>query len=199
MYKRFCVLCGKEYLKLINGLCRKCYENVVNSSKEKVEIRLKLCTVCGRLQYKNKWYHKNELLQRLEKDLDLKVRDIVIKKKKVEIVCDKDVDVELKKVVCSQCIKYLDKSYQYIIQIRGDLSKSEEIISELTKMNVIIKQIEESEYGYDIYLNMSYVTFKKVLFMLKSKKCDILISRKLITYDKQKGKNKYRVTIRVKI
>ena len=199
MYRRFCVLCGKEDLELINGLCKKCYRKIVNSSKEKLGIKLKLCTVCGRLQYKNKWYNKNELLQRLERDLDLEIDDIVIKRSKIDIVGNREVDIELEKVVCKQCIRYLDNSYQYIIQIRGDLSKSEELIGKLAGMNVIIKQINESEYGYDIYLNMSYTIFKKFLSLLKSKKYDILITRKLITYDKQRGRSKYRVTIRVKI
>ncbi|HIP66671.1 MAG TPA: hypothetical protein EYH09_00915 [Candidatus Nanopusillus sp.] len=199
MYKRFCVLCGKEDIKLVNGLCRECYGKVANTVKKKLKVRLKLCTICGKLQYKNKWYCKDDLLLRLERDLNLKIKDIIIRKKEAEIVSDTDIDVELEKIVCTQCIRYLNKSYQYIIQIRGDPLKSKDLVSKLIKMDIIIKQIKESKYGYDLYLCMNPKTFKRVLSILKSKRYDILISRKLVTFDKQKGKNKYRVTIRVKI
>ena len=198
MYKRFCVRCGREGVELVNGLCRKCYEKTI-CVDEGLKVKIKFCTICGRFQYRNKWYYKNELLQKLEKGLNLKIKDIIVKRKKIEIISSRKIDIEVKKTVCKHCIRYFTNSYNYIIQIRGDPLKSKTLLNELVKMNLAIKQIKESKHGYDLYLDMNYVAFKRIIFLFKSRKYDILISRKLITYDKQKGRNKYRVTVRVKL
>ena len=192
MYQRFCVNCGRRTNNLINGLCHDCYFKLQKSSEKSLEVVI--CPICGRIFYKNKWINLETYLKKELRDKDFKIHEIKIKKK--TIIVNKDLSIKIKeKKLCPTCQRLFSQGYKHIIQLRSGISFEE--LYPLIK-NELIKKVEKVKEGINVYLDMQNGTLKKIYSWAKRNKYNIKITRKLITVDRQSGKPRYRLTIRIK-
>ncbi|MGC9132893.1 MAG: NMD3-related protein [Nanopusillaceae archaeon] len=166
--KRICPSCGREVDKLYDGLCYNCYIKLKKKEEKKIE-KVYVCKICGRIKYHNRWYNK----------IDIK-------------------DFEYEYTICPKCKRYY-KKYNLIIQLRDiDRNIEDEIIKIIKENDDFFKKLEEiDEKNVDIYLYIGKNKIKKYIERLK-KYGKIKVTKKLVGYDKSKGKKKYIITILVK-
>jgi len=200
MYKRFCVNCGKETKDLVDGLCRECY--IKTRKQEEKEIEIKVCYICGFIIFENKKYDSKNFYKKLEKKFGGKI--IKIEENIVEIKKESDdillIKIYYRKDLCKDCKRVLNKkSYNYVIQLRGDIKKIEEIIAILNKNGYLIKNIENLDNGVDLFLDLNKKGFKTLLKKIKNYTKNIKITKKVISYDKQSNRYKYKVFISVRL
>ncbi|BFI73370.1 hypothetical protein YN1_3570 [Nanoarchaeota archaeon] len=147
-----------------------CYDCYIkiNKKEEKIE-KIYLCKICGRIKYHNKWYNNLNL----EK-------------------------IEYEYTICPKCKRYYRK-YNLIIQIRNmDEEIENDIIKIIKKNDDFVKKVENIDNkNFDIYLIVGKNKIKRYIEILK-KYGEINISKKLVGYDKNKGKRRYIVTILIR-
>ena len=195
MYKRYCAKCGKE-ISGEKSLCEECLEHSLIKKKRS----LRICSICGKLKYKNKKFSSKEsLIKYISREFKGNVN---IDDGKFLIFTESEV-IELyfeeKHYVCSDCKKYSNpRSYNYKIQLRGDRKKCHDATKLIIKY-VIPVNVKELPEGIDLFFKVNNKEFKKILKILRTLTKNIKITRKLVTYDKQTSKKVYRVTVAARL
>ena len=146
-----------------------CYDCYLKINKKEEKIeKIYICKICGRIKYHNKWYN----------NLDIE-------------------NVEYGYTICPKCKRYY-KKYNLIIQIRNIEDIEKDIIKVIKENDDFVKKVEDiDKKNFDIYLYTWKNKIRKYIKILK-KYGKVLVTRKLVGYDKNKGKKKYIVTILVK-
>ncbi len=189
-----CPRCGKPTLN--EGLCDDCLIEVEGIKYK--DFKLVMCSVCGRVLYKNKWRDPSyiERIVREKIDKDWEILDIKVNKKLVVSVGRKDfvgnLVFNIDKRVCPSCSKKRGDYYEAILQVRGNKAKD---IVEKEKRSEQIYKVVSQKNAMDYYF---YLSKDAKLMLRKLKKRlngEVKITRKLHSFDKQKSKKIYRLTI----
>lgn len=143
----FCPRCGKTGEKLFNGLCRSCFIKDFSLISLPDEIHLTICTQCGSIQRKGRWYDSNLTVEDQASETvleNVKVTESVsniqimpeirnIRGSTIEFIVQVTgqvmdetvtqqymVNVKVDKNVCSECSKYASGYYEAVIQLRAE-------------------------------------------------------------------------------
>lgn len=146
-----------------------CYDCYLKINEKEEKIeKVYICKICGRIKYRNKWYNS------------LNIENI-----------------EYEYTICPKCKRYY-KKYNLIIQVRNIENIENDIIKVIKENDDFVKKVEDiDEKNFDIYLYTWKNKIRRYIKILK-KYGKVSITRKLVGYDKNKGKKKYIVTILVK-
>lgn len=143
--RAFCVNCGKESEKLIDGLCAECYSKKGGFSSVDTRLRMEMCSVCNSIKYRGNWLRDDIYSAmrrliidnlRLSPEIEWKRIDTEFYKKGKTLhgavvriygkIGDSDVnesietEILVNKTVCPKCSRKAGKYYEAIIQIRAD-------------------------------------------------------------------------------
>ena len=108
-----------------------------------------------------------------------------------------EIMIKKNKVVCLDCSRKLGDYYEAILQIRGDVDRTVDFLTDQLEMERSVYKVEKVGNGIDIYLDDSHlasIISKKLRNKFKAK---IKSSFKL--YTRKQGKDIYRSTIVVRI
>lgn len=215
---KFCFLCGKKVEKLIKGYCEECYNKKFNLIKIPKKISYVMCNKCNLIKYKNEWkdLRIEDLIKRKIKIIgnNVKIRiemnDIFhIKAKGFLEDSEKlkeevhDVNIIVKKTICSFCSKKYGGYYEAILQLRGDFSVfitdfiDDQIILMSKKNRKAFYRIRKVKNGFDFYIGSKSAANKLAELLKKKFNAKIKKSFKLIT--RKEGKDIYRSIISVRI
>ncbi len=175
MKKKFCFLCGKETEKLINGYCEDCYSKKFPLEKKKLV--LKICKICGKMNYRNKW----------TKDIG-NIRENVKMGK---------IDLTFENTQCPDCSRKFGGYYEAILQLRGEFPEDildfiDKVVSKHSDRTGAYFRIEKIKEGINLYIGSKSIA-NKLAKILKDMKFEIKKSYKLVT--KRDGKEIYRTVI----
>ncbi len=213
---RFCIKCGKEAKKVIDSKCVECYfaEKGVSIPKKAA---VQICKECKAVNWKGVWIHSDyppeyyltmDLLSKAKVPEGAEIENIEIKKMgktgKVEVIISllnkeftqiHDVELKINERRCPDCSKRLSEQHEAIIQIRTDKELIKKIIpfSEKYKKNII--KIEDQRRGIDIYMLSKSAARHLAAELRKRFKLKKKESFKAYSWEKTKGKPKYRITI----
>jgi len=219
---RFCVKCGKETKKLIDGFCAECY---FKESGIKIPKRLsvQICSRCNAIKWRGMWtktdlspdyYLTHDLISKIKLPKDAELEDVKIKKlgKKglIEITISilgkkftqqKSVSIEILRGTCKDCSRHLARTPKTIIQMRThtDIEKFKRDVIEFSNMyqsNII--KVEEQKKGLDIYLSNKEAGKHLAYDLRKKFKCKMSESAKQYGWDKSKNRPLTRVTYLLK-
>ena len=199
MYKRFCVNCGKEAEELIDGLCRSCYIRFIGHKEE--EINVKTCIICNSVIFKNKKYSLEDFYKKLEKKFNGIVVDINENTIKMEIEPGILflIKINYEKIICKNCRREMnEKFYNYVLQLRGSNKKISDILNIIKKRGYLIKNMEYTENGINLFLDLNRKEFKSILETIRNYTNNIKITRKVISYDKQSSRPRYKVFVSIR-
>lgn len=218
---KFCPRCGEE-AELYGEekkLCPDCYTDVNSLTDVPNKVKIKTCSVCGRMKYKGEWIEAYTVEDQLATEFEdlaeefgleiqfweeddefyvlLHLSDGPVKDKeklKIEWVEDQ----------CRDCGRFEGGFYKAKIQLRGEnLEKvSDDIMdkaAELTNRNRqdFLSNIEERDGGYDYYLSTEKMN-KKILSELRQK-YDPEIERSYELVGEEDGQEVYRNVVSVRI
>lgn len=174
----FCPQCGKTDELLSGGLCRSCFLSDFHLINLTDTIKLIICTQCGSIQEKGKWFDSNlsveeQAVQTIMENVEIakSVEDVLIIPELVNIrgselefiltVTGKVMEVDLSqeylvkvvvnKNVCNDCSKYASGYYEAVIQLRADdrvLSTSEILSSDEIIKNRLKKLSSRNRMAY---------------------------------------------------
>jgi len=143
----FCPQCGKTGEKLFHGLCRSCFIEDLNLISVSDEINLTICTQCGSIQKKGKWYDSNLTLEDQAAETILEHVEVTQEVSNIQLVPELEnihgstlefvikvtgevlgevvsreflVKVKVNKEVCNECSKFASGYYEAVIQLRTD-------------------------------------------------------------------------------
>ncbi|RLF90947.1 hypothetical protein DRN46_02485 [Thermococci archaeon] len=220
--RKFCYRCGKEDVKLIDGLCDSCF--LEKNYPEIPEIKVEKCPVCNSVRKGRKWI-KSSLEELLMgeikrkttfpgKILELMVTSISDGSYSVEMTLSNtsgsvfsvelEGKIDLTEKICPECSKLLQGVHTAKVQLRG--FKEEELASILDLTNSIefnsdnpIVEIKQRKEGLDLMFLSLGDARKFVREVRKRYGVEIKESKRLVGRDRSTGKNKYKFTISVRI
>ncbi len=176
--KAFCPQCGKTDEKLFSGLCRSCFIENFSLITVPDEINLTICTQCGSIQKKVRWYDSNLLLEDQAVQTILEHIQVSESASDIQIIPELEnirgstfeflikvtgqvlgeiishkflVKVKVDKSVCNECSKYASGYYEAVIQLRADertLSSEEIKTSDEILRNRIEKLSKDNRMAY---------------------------------------------------
>ncbi|MDR0508731.1 MAG: hypothetical protein LBG63_02750 [Candidatus Methanoplasma sp.] len=140
----FCVKCGNETERTINGLCTECFLDGRKLTSLPHHVDVKICTNCGEIGFGETWVAKNiqEAIEDAAKDSLIVIKEakaVSMETASVEqepythlVVVDSVLEingytaedssstfVRLKNTVCKRCSRQLGNYYEAILQIRA--------------------------------------------------------------------------------
>ena len=191
----FCPRCGRPSRN--NELCEECRLELEGVRYK--DFKIVQCSVCKRILYKNRWIPEEEAIPRIVKDKLLDKWYIKQYKlgKKLIVILEKNnfegiIEADIEKRICPTCSKKRGDYYEAILQVRGENAVKK--MDKIKKKSEIYKE-QRQKNGIDYYYYFSREA-KKALAQLKRQLPGIVkISRKLHSYDKQRSKKIYRLTI----
>jgi NMD protein affecting ribosome stability and mRNA decay len=208
---RFCVECGKEGDKLINGLCVECSSKFFDIILPK-SIGINICKECGAAQKKEQWVierepTKNAIFENLKFTEEAELKDFYIKEIKgdqylkqlevsvvvnysgLEIERKKMIEMKMRYVLCPSCGKKHGGYYEAKLQLRGEIpDRWMECITEA--------YAEDVRGGIDLYfpsLSEERESVKKLIALKGAEKKE---SKKLHTVKDGKSVYKYTTLLR---
>jgi len=208
MVELVCPKCGNtsDRIGFIEAFCVNCYPV---SIKVPPKIVIERCKACDRMRLKGEWvrYSMKTVsdyvagkckgdFQHAEYDPDEGVMIFTLVRDGKELKVRRNIEVEMKVVMCKQCSRISGGYFQGLIQLRGDPKKvgklAEKLLSRLQKRTFITKE-EEKDGGLDLYVGSS----KAVIELVAELKMKALITRKLVGV--QQGKKLYRTTFLIRV
>ena len=189
----------------------------------KNNLKIKKCVSCGRFFYMNKWKHfsrddflkffvrNSKLGQNIAKRLKLK--KLVESEKKIILILEYNkkeylFEIKIDKTICKECSLRKSEYYEGILQIRnlrkGDKNKTENTVDSIVRKSVLktkgfIKERKDVKDGIDYYMSPIKSIRKAAFEVQKKLGGTISFNEKLITRNKQKSKNVYRVNAVVRL
>jgi len=219
---RFCVKCGKETKKLIDGLCPDCY---FNDKGIKIPRRLtvQICQRCEAIKWQGLWtkseydpeyYLNQELMSKLKIPAEAEIEEVKIlklgKKGEVEITISllgkkfkqqKQIALEILKGTCRNCSRHMAKTHKVKIQLRTEHNSekfSRDVLDFSKKYQSNILKFEEQKRGVDIYLS-SKEAGKHLAYELRKKfNCKMSESAEQYGWNKSKNRPQARITFLLK-
>lgn len=219
---KFCVRCGKEKKKLIDGLCADCYFQKHGISVPK-KVSIQVCAHCNAIKWHGLWtktefppeyYLAHSLINKIKIPAEAELEDVEIKKTGkngiVEITIsllgkkfkqEKQVFLEIQKGVCKNCARHLARTPKVIIQIRAKQNISKLIENALSfskKYSSNIIKVEQQKTGIDIFLSNKEAG-KHLAYELRNEfSCKISESAKQYGWNKSKNRPLMKVTYLLK-
>ncbi|MGB9675227.1 MAG: NMD3-related protein [Candidatus Nanoarchaeia archaeon] len=215
---KFCAMCGIESEILLNSLCPECFFKKIKIALPK-EIVLYACPLCDAVLYKGIWYESysqheeffiKEILDRLKLPAGVELDDIKILQEGEEGKVELDLSIAGKRFttiipiglyitdkLCARDAAKGRKSYEGILQLRGDLRKIDEIIGMLSSDKILdeILEIKQSKHGADIYFITTEALRSSVALLKRKYKFRTKESSKAYSWDRSKNRPKYKITI----
>ena len=219
---KFCVKCGKETKKLIDGLCADCYfqsQGVIVPKK----VSIQLCSRCGAIKWHGVWtksdfppeyFLTHDLLSKIKVPEEAELEDVEILKLgklgKVKITLSvlgktfeqiKPVFLEVLKGTCKDCARHLARAPKVIIQLRTKHNVREFVedvlkFSEKYRTNII--KVEQQKNGLDIFLSNKEAGKHLAYELRKEFNCRMSESVKQYGWDKTKNRPLTRTTFLLK-
>jgi len=208
---RFCAKCGEQSSALIDGYCSSCYfkEFPINLPQK---ARVEICVKCGAIHLKKLWviskhppefYLAKQILSKIRVHGEERVKEvsinrdtakltIILKGKKFTKECP--VNKEIKKSVCKDCSRQHGSSFASILQLRGSSKFIAGALKKLQKYHNKISKIEEKA-GTDIYFITQNAARQVARDIKKEFKCTMKETARQHSWDKNKDRPMYRITI----
>ncbi len=201
----FCPNCGK---KTERGFCDDCRPAVELKIKD---INVRLCAVCGKYFYKNKWVagKTEDAILRIAKDAVKDNAKIIIDlpelkknpgiKTEVEIQIEKEGDVfnvpaKLEFTYCDGCAKQQGEYFEGTMQLRNVNQEMLDFVHKYLKNNnSFASNIEEKKDGYDLNISDQRKLQSLGQQLKKTFGGNLKISIRQFTQDKLTSKQIYRV------
>jgi len=182
--RKFCVVCGREEetVKLLGSICVQCYPKVKELVYLPSEVRVRYCKVCRAAWRRGKWGKENENLLHLAfeealrrvqidpwvteistglesgyKDATgaLKIRvKIEGKVEESTFVRYWELRVLEEQDLCDRCRKLKGRSYEAIVQLRGQIGEDEKRVFEVIVSKdalYYLAEVKQVRDGYDYY------------------------------------------------
>lgn len=208
MVELVCPKCGKtsDRIGFIDAFCVNCYPI---SIRVPPKIEIEQCKACEKVRLRGEWvpYSRKTIsdyvagkcrgdFQHAEYEPEEGVVLFTLIRDGKELKVRRNIEVEMKTVMCRQCSRISGGYFQGLIQLRGDRKKvgklAEKLLSRLEKRTFITKE-EEKDGGLDLYVGNS----KAVIELVAELKMKALITRKLVGV--QQGKKLYRTTFLIRV
>jgi NMD protein affecting ribosome stability and mRNA decay len=214
---KFCPKCAKssQEVEFLEDFCLEhAIENKIKFFKKNLE--LYICTKCNKIKIFNfstsssEWVEQDSkkfadyLFKKLKINLPIKIDDLKLNLSTglVELKFKKQIfsffiKIKLKKVLCNSCSISNSRSYQAIIQLRGEKQKIDFLYQKFQKLFLEYKihQIKEKELkeGIDLFVSPK----QNVVLLLSDKKIKFLRTSKLVG-QRRDGKKIYLDTFLIK-
>lgn len=144
--KAFCPRCGKTDKILSGGLCRSCFIENLSLISVPDEISLNICTQCGSIQKRGRWYDSNLTIEDQAVEVVLEHIEVTESVSDIHIISEIQnitgstlefivkvtgqvlgesvsqqylVKVKVNKNVCNECSKFASGYYEAVIQLRA--------------------------------------------------------------------------------
>ncbi len=214
---KFCAKCGRQTAQLADGICTDCRlgSSLIEVPKKVV---LKVCKDCGAFEMEGLWVKSNEPEQNY-------FENALIKKAKIPVGAELEsvglsgngqvsvtinfegrqftqafpVQTQIKRSVCPECSMHRRKQYVAVLQLRASESDIEKMRRMVSKFENYVLKFEEQRTGLDVYLTNKEVA-KQIAGELRSKfNLWTKESGQAYSWDKQKNRPKYKLTILLRV
>jgi len=205
---KFCFVCGKRTEKLIEGYCEDCYNKNFNLIEIPKELIILKCSKCGKIKLKNIWSYieiedfiKNHI-KILGNNVELEINDNKIfakgflktsKKAKEEI---HEINIKIKKILCSNCCRKSGGYYEAVIQLRGSIPQNILNFIDKEAREKTFYRIENVKNGINLYIGNKNIADQIADKLKRRYKLEIKKSFKLFT--KKEGKDVYKSVFSIK-
>jgi len=217
-----CAICGRSDVKIssVKGICKDCFikQGLISNIKP---LKLTICPRCFRIR-KDRWMRMNrfeDIELFIEKEFEKKIvtkegvileslnisldpsllfakaeADLFLQYYDEYVSLDLDLEIDLKKNLCDNCLRLKTENYEALIQIRSFdnnlLDEFESLLDDLSEeeSESLIKK-ERYNYGLDIYFSSLAQARKLVREFRKKRICRYKETRSIVSGPK------YRYTI----
>jgi len=219
---KFCVRCGKETSKLIDGICSECYFKTKGIKVPK-KIKIQVCPRCEAIKWRGVWtkseypleyFLTRDLIDKIRVPENAELEEVKIKKLDkngiIEVTIsvlgkkfsqEKQVRFEILKNLCKNCARYLAKTPKTIIQLRTHKAVEkfiEDILDYIENYRTNIIKVEHQKNGLDIYLSNKEAGKHLAYDLRKRFRCKMSESVKQYGWDKSKNRPLTRTTYLLK-
>ncbi|NQU98769.1 hypothetical protein HQ533_04835 [Candidatus Woesearchaeota archaeon] len=204
---RFCPECGIEIEK--GTFCEE-HQKIDFQYKD---INIKFCP-CGKYFYKNKWIKFEDIKESIRKVAkeatkvkveiasvsEIELKPGIQRKGELEIIYQEQeftIPFKYEVTTCNACAKKSGQYYEAILQLRPNDQELEEFVDHQLKKNpdVFVPKKVELKEGIDYFLTDRKFALRIGNKLNKSFKGELKTSKKLHTFDRQKSKDVFRVTV----
>lgn len=214
MKMKFCAKCGRKG-ETKEGLCDRCYSEEHPSLISFKDIKVSVCSNCGKGLFKNKWTKfgsvkdvvKKAVKERIKGDRKVVIAPMIKKGERKGEVSIKVIGMDegyvipcsVNYVVCPVCSREDSEYYEGILQLR-DVSREvinycmNDVKKQMEK-GIFFTKIEELKNGVDLYCTSNNYIRSLANRLKKKFKGEVKISPHLYGRNRQKSKDVYRLNV----
>ena len=224
-FSKFCPMCGKETEVLYGDekkLCAECYPRKHDLLDIPDEVKITLCSVCGRMKSHGEWIEEYSMRDQLleafsefnEENVEMQLQfwedDNEVTRVKVHASRDRIEDsyesrIEFNKTQCKDCARFENGFYKVKLQLRGEkdlepvsnaiVDRAAEATNDSRKD--FLSNVEKHDHGFDFYLSTERIN-KKILSVLRER-FDPEIQRSYELIGEERGEEVYRNVVSVRL